>query len=388
MLPAQRGNAKHATVTFAPGPGLKDMSKRFAVVLLLLVGFAVTAVAAPPYTNLKDAYGKYWDLGCAIPGGNVLTPAELAVLEANFTNITPEGIMKPEPIEPDENRYTFDKADAFVATAQAHGLKVNGHCLVWHETCPDWFFQDGAKPAGRDLVLKRMIDHVTTEVSHFRGKVFSWDVVNEALADGPGYLRDDKWSRSIGPDYIAQAFRAAQAADPQAELYYNDYHIESPAKRDKAIRLIRELKAQHLRIDGVGIQGHWQLDKIPYADIDAAITAFHNEGVKVMITELDVDVVGRHFSGADVSAQQTVHADPYVNGCPPEVLARQADQYAKLFALLLKHKDDISRVTFWGLDDAHSWLNTWPYKRTNYPLLWDRQAQPKPALAEVLKVAE
>jgi len=363
------------------------MPKRPPAILLLLALFTVTASAALPFTNLKDAYGKYWSIGCAIPNGK-LSPAELAVLDANFTNVTPEGIMKPLPIEPEENRYTFAGADAFVAFAQAHGLKVNGHALVWHESCPDWFFLDGGKPAGRDLVLKRMIDHVTTEASHFRGKVFSWDVVNEALDNGPGYLRPNNWRKSIGPDYVAQAFRAAQAADPQAELYYNDYNIENPVKREKAIRLIRELKAQHLRIDGIGIQGHWQLDKIPYADIDAAITAFHNEGVNVMITELDIDMVPRKAAGADVTAKETAQDDPLANGCPQELLARQADQYAKLFALFLRHKNEISRVTFWGLDDARSWLNNWPRKRTNYPLLWDRQARPKPALAAVLNIAD
>jgi endo-1,4-beta-xylanase len=353
---------------------------------LLLVFCASHICAATSFASLKEAYGKDWALGCAVRNGD-LSPAELVLLQTNFTNITPEGCMKPAQTEPRDDTYTFAEADAFAAFAQASGLKINGHCLVLHNRCPDWFFLDNGKPAKRDLVLKRMIDHVTTEASHMRGKVFSWDVVNEALGEGPDYLRPNKWFTSIGPDYVAQAFRAAQAADPNAELYYNDYGIEKPEKRAKAIRLIRELKAQHLRIDGIGIQGHWQLDKIPYADIDAAITAFHQEGVKVMITELDVDMVPRKASSADASAKEVAQDDPLADGCPPDLLARQADQYAKLFALFLRHKSEISRVTFWGLDDAHSWLNVWPRKRTNYPLLWDRQCQPKPALAAVLNVA-
>jgi endo-1,4-beta-xylanase len=233
-----------------------------------------------------------------------------------------------------------------------------------------------------------MVDHITAEVSHFKGKVFSWDVVNEALDQGTDYLRPTNWLRSIGPDYIVEAFRAAQAADPQAELYYNDFDIERPEKREKAVRLIRDLKAHHVRIDGIGIQGHWILDHIPYSDIDSAITTFHHEGVQVMITELDIDMVARYTPSAEAGAKESDQGDPLANGCPPEMLTRQAEQYGKLFTLFLRHKREISRVTFWGIDDGNSWLNTWPRKRTNYPLLWDRQYQPKLAYHTVLNAAE
>jgi endo-1,4-beta-xylanase len=232
-----------------------------------------------------------------------------------------------------------------------------------------------------------MIDHVTTEVTHFKGRVFSWDVVNEALDNGPGYLKPTKWLTTIGNDYIAQAYAAAAKADPQAKLYYNDYGIENPPKRAKALQLVRDLRKQNIRIDGIGIQGHWQLDKIPYQNIEDSIIAFHNEGLKVMITELDLDVVPRQSSGANIADNENGTDDPYANGCPPEILMRQADQYARLFALFEKNAAMISRVTFWGLDDGRSWLNGWPRKRTNYPLLWDRALQPKPALSAVLAEA-
>jgi len=356
--------------------------------IVVLVVLAWRPAWAQEPTNLKDAYGAKFALGVPIDIPN-LTEAEQALLLANFTNITPENCMKPAHVEPEEGDYTFEKADALVDFAQKNGLKINGHCLVWDQSCPEWFFLDNGKPAGRDLVLKRMIDHITTEVTHFKGKVFSWDVVNEAVSDkGPGYLKPTRWQKSIGDDYVAQAFIAAAKADPQAELYYNDYSIERPAKRENALRLIRDLKKQGIRIDGIGIQGHWGLDKIPYKDIENAIVAFHNEGLKVMITELDLDVVPRKTSGANVEAHEQGTDDPYANGCPPDILQRQADQYARLFALFNKHADMISRVTFWGLDDRVSWLNTWPRKRTNYPLLWGRDLQPKPALAAVLQAGK
>jgi endo-1,4-beta-xylanase len=347
---------------FSPSPWL---------VRFLLAATLVTRGMGDEPTTLKQAYGDKFALGAAIPYPE-LTPAEQEVLLANFTNITPENCMKPESTEPEEGHYTFEKADDLVNFAQQHRLKVNGHCLVWYMQTPDWFFLDQGKPAGRELALKRMTDHITTEATHFKGKVFSWDVVNEALDDGPGYLRQSKWLKCIGPDYIAKAFAAAAKADPNAELYYNDYEIEKPAKRAKAIQLIRDLKKQHIRIDGIGIQGHWHLDSIPYQDLEDAIVAFHREGLKVMITEIDLNVMPPHY----------VH-DSFAKGCPPEILQREADQYGRLFALFRKHADMISRVTFWGLDDERSWLNS--SDTTNYPLLWGRDLQPKPALAAVLK---
>jgi endo-1,4-beta-xylanase len=235
-------------------------------------------------------------------------------------------------------------------------------------------------------VLKRMTEHIAAEATHFKGRVLSWDVVNEALDDGPGYLRPSKWLTSIGEDYVARAFIAAARADPSAELYYNDYGIERPAKRAKALRLIHDLKKQNVRIDGIGIQCHWQLDKIPYRDIEDAILAFQQEGLKVMITELDLDVASAKSSDAGATAREKSSDNPYANECPRDILRRQADQYGRLFALFNKHADLISRVTFWGLDDGRSWLNN--PKRTNYPLLWDRNIKPKPALAAVLQAGK
>ena len=353
--------------------------------LFLFVPFKPIAAEVP--ASLKEAYGKLFDVGVAIPSAQ-LSDAERVTLRTDFTAITPENSMKADTIHPEEGRYDFGKADAVVKLAQRNNLKVNGHTLVWHSQCPDWFFADAGKPAGRDLVLKRMREHINAVVTHFRGKVFSWDVVNEAIADDQGYLRQSRWLNSIGEDFIGEAFMAAHAADPKAEMYYNDYNIELPEKRAKTLRLIRELKTRNVHIDGIGIQGHWILDNVPFKEIEETIVALHAEGMKVMITELDIDVVPRR-SAADVSDRETPGgSDPYAKGCPPEVLQRQAQQYAALFAMFKKHADKIARVTFWGLDDGRSWLNSWPSKRTNYPLLWTRDLQPKPALEAVLLEAQ
>jgi endo-1,4-beta-xylanase len=332
---------------------------------------------------VRKAFHNSFALGAAIPGTKLNT-AERQLLFANFNTVTPENCMKPAALQPAEGRFRFAKADALVEMARANGLAVNGHALLWHKQCPDWFFMENGRQAGRERVLQRMQTHIAAVAGHFAGKVQSWDVVNEAIDDKDEYLRKSKWLTSIGEDFIAEAFIAAHKADPQAELYYNDYDIEQQPKRDKALRLIRDLKQRGAPIHGIGIQGHWKLDHIPFQDIEDAITAFHSEGLKVMITELDIDVGKRKTDGADVGALEQASADLYANGLPDDVQQRLADQYAQLFALFLKHQDKITRVTFWGLHDGRSWLNYWPFQRTNHPLFWDRDLQAKPALSAVL----
>ena len=333
------------------------------------------------------AFANCFVIGAAIPGAE-LNPAERQLLFTNFGTVTSENCMKPEPIHPAEDRFEFAKADALVDMARANGLTVNGHTLIWHQQCPDWFFRDGDRTAGRELVLKRMRAHIAAVAGHFAGKLKSWDVVNEAIDDGNDYLRKTPWLTGIGDDYIAEAFRAARQADPTAELYYNDYGIERQPKRDKALRLIRDLRQRGVPVQGIGIQGHWQIDKIPFQDLEDAIMAFHAEGLPVMITELDLDIVTRETTGAEAGTKEMGSNDPFLNGLPANLQQRLADQYARLFALFLKHRDKITRVTFWGLHDGRSWLNYFPSQRTNHPLLWDRALHPKPALAAVLALTQ
>jgi len=227
-----------------------------------------------------------------------------------------------------------------------------------------------------------MRTHIATVVGRYRGKILGWDVVNEALNE-EGTLRESPWWRGIGDDYIAQAFTAAHEADPNAELYYNDYNLATkPAKRAGAIRLIKELQQRGIRIDAVGEQGHWRIDTPTPADVDQAISELRATGVKVMITELDVNLLPP--AGAATRGQPpSPESNPYANGLPNERQQALARYYADVFRVLLKHRDDVTRVTFWGVSDGDSWLNR---GRMNYPLLWDRQRQPKPAFDSVVTV--
>lgn len=338
--------------------------------------------------SLKALLGPGVKIGCAlgrVPSNSNL--AERSLLLAHFNAITPENCMKPGPIQPLEGEFQFKESDALVAFAQTHGMVVTGHCLAWHQQYPDWFFHDGDAPASRDLVLSRLSRHIRTVMHRYRGRILGWDVVNEAIADqGDEMLRQTPWIQSIGDDFVEQAFRIANRADPHAELYYNDFNIEMPAKRAKTLKLLRQLLDAGVRIDGVGIQGHWVLNQVPYADIESAIVDYHRLGLKVMITELDLDIMDRPDCGAEVSWQIQAERqfDPYAMGCPPEVISAHADQYARLFEIFATHADKLSRISFWGLHDGVSWLNNWPWKRQNFALLFDRDCQPKSAYHEVV----
>jgi endo-1,4-beta-xylanase len=369
------------------------MKSPFSLFSCLNIVFALTAVnyvhAAEP-TTLKDAFQPDFTVGVAMGNMSTFDEAERALVVREFNVITSESNLKPARVQPQEGVFTFEEGDALVAFAQQHNLRVIGHNLAWHQSTPDWFFLDGDKPASRELLLQRLRAHIHAVVGHFKGKIKGWDVVNEGLSDKPDeYLRPNKWQQMVGDDYIAKAFEFAHEADPDAELYFNDYGNEYPHKREKTLRLIRDLQARGLRVDGIGMQFHLQLDRIPYDDIDRSLTAFRALGVKVMITELDLDLVERSVWGADTAQ----HEEPTATNlgwkvAPPELLQRQAEQYAKLFALLRKHHDIVARVTFWNLHDGKSWLNNWPVKgRSNHPLLFDRNLQPKPAFDAVLQVA-
>jgi endo-1,4-beta-xylanase len=341
--------------------------------------------------TLKRAYPNF-RVGVAL-GGHVLkkySGVERALIQAQFNAVTPENCMKPGPIQPAEGEWKFEEADALVKFAGENGMEVYGHTLAWHFQTGDWFFKDGEKKASREVALARLKKHIETVVGRYKGKIRGWDVVNEAISDKKEeYLRPTPWLEIVGEDYIEQAFRFAAAADPGAELQYNDYGIEMPVKRKKTIRLIKSLQAKGVKVDSVGIQGHWQLDKVPFKEIEEAIVAFRKLGVRVAITELDLDVLPRKVEGADVSAAEKESKElQEVKGCPPEVLKRQAEQYGRLFSLFKKYEKDLVRVTFWGLNDGRTWLSGWPIKRYNHPLLFDRDSKPKAAFEAVMEAGK
>jgi endo-1,4-beta-xylanase len=331
-------------------------------------------------------------VGAALGGRTLLGQDALSTpLLGQFNAFTAENAMKPDAIQPREATFRFEQADRLVEIARKHKAAAIGHALVWHSQTPGWFFEgsDG-KPASRELALRRMRKHIAVLVGRYKGKITQWDVVNEAISDSGGdMLRPSPWRTAIGDDYIAEAFRAAHAADPHATLIYNDYNIENPGKRQKALRLLRSLRDQGVPVHAVGIQGHWALDYPDLATIESALIDFAGLGLKVMITELDLSVLPTRYRGADVGVRQEGEAglDPYVAGLPEVVARRQAERYRALFALLRRHRDVVDRVTFWGVHDGQSWKNNFPIRgRTDYPLLFDRQGKPKPAFDALLSL--
>jgi len=309
-----------------------------------------------------------------------------SLIAQQFNAVTPENIMKAAILHPGWDKYNFELADKLVEYAQKNGLKVNAHTLIWHSQLPG-FVRRLTDP---DSVRQFFYNHITTVAGRYSGKVFSWDVVNEALAED-GTLRTSIFLEKLGDNYIVEAFRLAQKASPNTELYYNDYSIERPKKRAGAIALIKKIKAAGVRIDGVGIQGHWRANNVPLPDIEQSIIEFAAIEMKVMFTELDLSVLPSPWNSnvADVDRTSAVRTgmDPYKNGLPDSVQHMLAKSYEDLFRLFLKHKDKISRITFWGASDGQSWLNDWPIRgRTNYPLLFDREYKPKPAFYKVIAV--
>ena len=360
--------------------------------LLLLTFSLLAADQAPP--ALKDAFKGSFLIGAA------LNPAEFterdardaAIVKAQFDSISPENVLKWERVHPEPGRYDFDLPDKYFAFGEKNHMFIVGHTLVWHQQTPQWVFEDAkGNPVDRETLLKRMREHIQAVVGRYKGRVHGWDVVNEALEDD-GTLRQTAWLKIIGEEYIAKAFEFAHEADPKAELYYNDFSLENEAKRNGAIELIGKLRAQGVPVTCVGLQGHYKIDWPSVDQLDAAIAAFAKLGVKVMITELDVDVLppAMQYRGADISANVELQPklNPYTSGLPDSVQQTLAKRYSDLFGVFLKHRGVLSRVTFWGVTDASSWLNNWPVRgRISYPLLFDRDGRPKPAFYAVIKAA-
>jgi endo-1,4-beta-xylanase len=353
----------------------------------IVASLAYCSTAKKTTTNavtLKDAYKNDFLIGTALntPQIEERDPKAAALIPVQFNAVTPENCMKAENIHPQWDQYTFDLSDKLVAYAAKHNIKVNGHTLIWHSQLP----QFARRIKDVDSFKTFFTNHINTVASRYKGKVFSWDVVNEALNED-GTMRKSIFLDKMGDGFVTEAFRLAEKASPGTELYYNDYNNEQPKKREGCIALVKKVQAAGVRIDGVGIQGHWHLGRVPFKDIEESILAYHALGLKVMITELDIEMLPRNFQGADVNQRQASNPalNPYANGIPDSLLQQQAQDYANLFKLFLKHKDKITRVTFWGVNDGQSWLNGWPIPgRTNYPLLFDRAFNPKPAYDAVM----
>jgi len=360
-----------------------------------------TAVAQTAAT-LRDAYKDAFRFGCAVNEAMVSGADRAAqdIVVRQFNSITPENVMKAEVINPRPGVYNFGPADAVVAFGESNGMFIVGHTLVWHNQTPAWFFQDpNGVPHPPEVVTERMRSFIQAVAGRYAGRVQAWDVVNEVI-DNDGSYRPTTWVKGIGngDEMVKLAFKFASEAAPNTELYYNDFNAWRPAKRDGIVRMVKMLQAAGIRIDGVGIQGHWGLNFPKTEYIEAAIDAYAALGVKVMITELDVDVLPLTKEGQIIGTVMSHEQfqleefksffDPYRSGLPDAVEQQLTARYAELFRIFKKRQDKIARVTVWGLHDGMSWKNDYPIpRRTNYPLLWDRNKQPKPALKAVLEVA-
>ncbi len=347
-------------------------------------------------STLKDVFKDDFYIGAALNLNQILgtEPNAIALVEKHFNSITPENILKWEEVHPEPNRYNFEAADRYVAFGEKHKMHIIGHTLVWFHQTPDWVFQDeSGNPIGREVLLNRMKEHIFTVMGRYKGRIHGWDVVNEAITSD-GQFRQNNWLKIIGEDYVLKAFEYARQVDPDAQIYYNEYDFEYQSKCEGVIRLIKNLQSKGIRIDGVGIQGHWFLDYPRIEDIEKYILALSSLGVKLMITEMDVGVLPYYpvdsklvdISSFDLETQKKFN--PYPDVLPDSVQKDLANRYAELFSLFLKHRDKISRVTFWAVNDGQSWRSYMPISgRADYPMLFDHQCKPKPAFNAVVEIA-
>lgn len=359
--------------------------------------FFVSLIAALPTmaqtAEIKDVLGKYFLVGTAVDTNFVSghDPKSEEIVTKNFNSIVAENCMKGEEIHPDINRYEWTYADRTVNWGLSHNQKVIGHCLVWHSQAPKWMFTDEkGNTVSRETLIGRMYSHIMTVVGRYRGKILGWDVVNEAINDDGSY-RETPYYKIIGPEYIPLAFMFAHEADPEAELYLNDYSMSKPGKRETYCRIINAMKSRGIRIDAIGMQSHHGYNYPDWNDFETSIKAFAATEIKVQFTEVDINMLPNpeSFGGAEISQkyQYDKSMNPYTQGLTKKAEKLFEQRYLDFFRIIERNKASVKRVTFWGVTDRHSWLNDWPIKgRTNYPLLFDRNYQPKTIMKEIINM--
>ena len=351
--------------------------------------------------TLKDVFKDAFLIGVAVNPAitSGRDSASQAIVIKHFNSITVENVMKAALINPQPGVYNWGPADDYVAFGEKNKMFIIGHTLVWHNQVPAWFFTNAAgKPNTKEEQIERLRSHIEAVAGRYAGRVHAWDVVNEVIGEDGNY-RPTSWVNAIanGDTLVKYAFKFAAQYAPNTELYYNDFNAWRPSKRDGIVRMIKMLKKEAIRIDGVGMQGHWGLNYPKTKYIEEAIDAYAASGVKVMITELDVDVlpltkegqiIGQGMADKQFQLEEfKAFLDPYQKGLPDSMQKALANRYAELFSIFYKRKDKIARITLWALHDGLSWKNDYPIPgRTNYPSLWDRQHKPKPALSAVLNV--
>ena len=372
----------------------------------------MVSATATAQTTLKDAYRDYWYTGVSVNQWEV--QADLSgknehnvtgqvssdqtrnwdIITRNFNWVVAENCMKCEVIHPKEGIYDFTLADQFVDKAKAAGLKVLGHCLIWHSQCAPWFhYDDKGNLVSADVLKKRMREHIFTIVNHFKGRVDAWDVVNEAFEDD-GTPRKSLFYQILGSDYIPLAFQYAHEADPTAELYYNDFSMNKAKKVEGVTNFFRPLVRVGVPVTAIGMQGHLILEDNNYVqEYEHSIETIKSVGVPTFFSELDISVLPNPygFSGANVSDRFAYRPemDPYKDGISKEMEQQVEDFWVSFYQMLLRHHKDILRVNFWCLNDANSWRNDFPIKgRTDYATLFDRNNQPKPFVQKLIELVQ
>lgn len=340
--------------------------------------------------TLKDAFGDKFLIGVAINARQVTGEDSIghALVKRHFNAIVAEDCMKSINIHPEEDRYDFEKADEFVKFGEENGMEMTGHCLIWHSQCAPWFFTDKeGKQVSPEVLKQRMKDHITTVVSRYKGKLKGWDVVNESINDD-GSWRQTKFYEILGEEYVPLAFQYAHEADPDAELYYNDYGMHHPGRREGVVKLVQSLKEKGIRIDAVGLQGHMGMDYPSLEDFEKSMTDFAACGVKLMITEWEMSALPTVHQAANISDTVAFHKamNPYPDALPDSVSQVWNARMKAFFKLFMKHSDVMDRVTVWGVSDSDSWKNDFPVRgRKEYPLLFDRNYEMKPFLKELME---
>jgi endo-1,4-beta-xylanase len=346
---------------------MKKILKFSTLIVLITVNFIQAQ------KGLKDYYASYFPIGVSVSPDLFVIEPEVTLIKREFNSMTPENVMKMGLIHPKEDTYNWEPADKIIAFAQANNMKVRGHTLCWHNQVPNWLFVDNnGKEVTKEMLLARMKKHITDVVSRYKGKIYAWDVVNEAVPDTTDAIyRASKFYKIIGPEFIEKAFEYAHEADPNALLFYNDYDTEKKFKREKILTLLKGLIAKGVPIHGVGLQGHWSVYEPTAQELDESINDFVALGLKVQVTELDVSV---HLRFNEPIKEKFTGVSLFT----PELEQQQIAKYKMIFEVLRKHKKHISGVTFWNLSDKNTWLDRFPAAgRKDFPLLFDTNLKPK-----------
>jgi endo-1,4-beta-xylanase len=347
----------------------------------------------PETVSLAQKYAALFPIGAAVDPQSIHTHAEL--LKRHFNSITTENEMKFESVHKEEGKFDYAAADQAVAFAKSNGMKIRGHALVWHRQTPDWVFSDAAgAPVTKEVLLGRLKDHISHVVNHFKGSVYAWDVVNEAVTDEGKFRTGDeaeadqrsKWYAILGETYIAEAFKAAHEADPAAKLFYNDYRHYIPAKRQAIYEMLKSMLANGVPVHGVGLQAHLSIEPSTVEgnhgyyqtveNLEQAINSYASLGLDVQVTELDMSV---YVPGVKYTPE-TFYTDATFSDA---IETKQAQRYAAFFELFRKHADVITGVTFWGIADDNTWLSEFSSGRKDFPMLFNAKHEPKKAFYAV-----